>query len=125
MIAGGSSLCGLVALLTLGGCAGAVPESVEEAAPAPRPEIACSALGEIECLESEACVLRPGSETAYVCEVATDPCEVGFDQRSARAADCAADYRFVPAHCYCAPGLACFCGGGPPARCVSPDKLGG
>lgn len=115
---GTGSAAGVFASVVLAvGCATAVPEPAADDA---LPVVDCASLGELECLASSECTLRLAENAgAYLCAVAADRCERGFVQGEARADDCPEGCTFVPARCYCAPGMTCVCGGGPPAACTA------
>lgn len=87
------------------------------------PESACFAATESECIASPECTLflSGGTQPSYRCREAVGPCETGFVQLDGSADSCESKpgCGFEPANCYCAPGLVCVCGGGPPAQCTA------
>lgn len=91
---------------------------------------ACDALSVEQCLASAECTLAQAPTRSYLCRPAQGDCEIGFRQSDARAAEhCESKpgCQYLPAVCFCGPGLQCVCGGGPPSRCVErgsePDAM--
>lgn len=93
--------------------------------PEPSPGDVCADIGEAACLESADCtlVLDETVEGGYRCRPAKPPCETGFRQGSDTEETCEAqgECRFQPGNCYCAPGVVCICGGGPPPTCTDAE----
>lgn len=80
----------------------------------------CSQLTEQECFSSAACTLtRNETGNGYQCRPAKDHCELLFRQSDGTKEICEAKAgcTYVPASCYCPPGVTCVCGGGEPAQC--------
>ncbi len=82
---------------------------------------ACEQRGVGECLAASACAVVLASERPadYSC-VDAGRCGEDFDQVDGTVDSCEArdGCSYVPGECFCAPGLTCICGGGPPPRCV-------
>ncbi len=82
------------------------------------PQGACATRSELACLDSPDCTLQLEGDN-YSCVDPANDCEVGFVQGDGTRESCdQPGCDFVPAQCYCPPGLTCVCGGGPPAQCV-------
>jgi len=112
-------LCCLLPILLAGAACSSAPAAVTEA-----PVARCAELGELACLDSTECTLRLQEAGGYACTEPESDCELGFVQSKPKEIDCASGCTLVPAHCYCAPDVDCFCGGGPPAMCVAEDAGG-
>lgn len=84
--------------------------------------ISCQQLSEQACFSSAACTLTKDNNTkGYQCRPAKDHCELLFRQSDDTRETCEAKdgCEYVPASCYCPPGVICICGGGEPAQCRS------
>lgn len=111
----------LVAFLA---CASAAPELAQEA---PSPASSCASFDEGRCLDTAECTLVQEAEKGpYLCREAAPPCETDFNQAKDTADACTAKQgcRFESGYCYCAPGVTCICGGGPPPRCLAEETSG-
>ncbi len=109
----------LVAFLA---CGSTVPELAHEA---PSSASSCASFDESQCLETAECTLVQEEEKGpYLCREAAPPCETNFNQAEDTADSCTAKQgcQYESGYCYCAPGVTCICGGGPPPRCVALDS---
>jgi len=80
----------------------------------------CARMPEQECFSSAACTLTKNQTgSGYQCRYAKDHCELMFRQSEGTRESCEAKTgcAYVPASCYCPPGISCECTGGEPARC--------
>jgi len=85
-------------------------------------DISCQQLSEAACFTSAACTLtRNRTNDGYQCRPAKDHCELLFRQSDGTKENCESrtGCEFIPATCYCPPGITCVCGGGEPAQCRS------
>jgi hypothetical protein len=82
----------------------------------------CNQLTEQDCFNSAACTLTKNKDgQGYQCHPAKDHCELMFRQSEGTKQSCEtkAGCVYVPANCYCPPGIECRCSGGEPAQCRS------
>jgi hypothetical protein len=83
----------------------------------------CDQLSELDCIHSTVCKLeQTAKHGGYICRAARGRCESGFRQAGEgdikKLCESQPGCVFKYPECFCPPGLACECGGGPPAQCV-------
>jgi hypothetical protein len=85
----------------------------------PENAIVCDSLAESACMNSAACTWARKSDRDFVCRADANHCEALFRQSKGTADHCEAKAgcEYVPAVCYCPPGVECICGGGDPPTC--------
>lgn len=88
-------------------------------------EADCVRLSNKDCISTIGCFLTCGSEQKkrcepYICRPAANECEKVFRQNEPSREKCEAiaGCRYAAAECFCPGPMDCFCGGGPPARCL-------
>ena len=90
---------------------------------------ACTALNELECIKSAACILVQLEEQrkigSYSCRSVQGRCEKGFQQwgeNQVESCESKPECKYDPGCCYCPPDVQCICGGGSPPQCVDQKK---
>ena len=90
----------------------------------------CSKLSLNECRAMKGCTLEcethdPKKCAPYLCRASIGVCENIIEQENLTKEHCESvrDCIYEAAFCFCPGPMECFCGGGPPARCISKKNL--
>ena len=86
----------------------------------------CAKLKERDCISTKGCFLTCGTLKGmhcdpYICREPANECEKAFQQNDPSREKCEAIHgcAYEAASCFCPGPMECFCGGGPPPRCVA------